>query len=83
MPGDQRNNANELPRWFSDMWVPELSPPPIVIRMFGQETAILPQNMLSWAHIGLAGSFGDLLVGWWMGVARGAVSRNTFIYFIL
>ena len=27
--------------------------------------------MLSWAHIGLAGSFGVLLVGWLVVVARG------------
>ena len=41
----------------------------------------LPQNMLSWAHIGLAGSFGALLVGWLVVVAQ-AVSRKTQIYFI-
>ena len=31
----------------------------------------LPQNMLSWAHIGLAGSFGALLVCWLVVVVRG------------
>ena len=52
--------------------------------MFGPKKALFgPKIYFFWAHIGLAGSFGDLLVGWWMGVARGAVSRNTFIYFIL
>ena len=35
-----------------------------------------PQNMLSWAHIGLAGSFGVLLVGWLV------VSRKTPIDFM-
>jgi len=31
--------------------------------MFGKKHLFLPQNTLSWAHIGLAGSFGALLVG--------------------
>ena len=35
--------------------------------------------MLSWAHIGLAGSFGALLIG---GCGARAVSRKTPIYFI-
>ena len=39
----------------------------------------LVQNMLSWAHIGLAGSLGALLVG---GCGARAVSRKTPIYFI-
>ena len=55
-----KNNAKEVPRWFSYRWVPELLPPPKTIRMFGPKTAFLPQNMLSWAHTGLAGSFGAL-----------------------
>ena len=37
------------------------------------------QNMFSWAHIALAGSFGALLVG---GCGARAVSRKTPIYFI-
>ena len=40
--------------WFSDIWVPELLPPPMIIRMFCP-----------------AGSFGTLLVGWLVVVARG------------
>ena len=36
--------------------------------------------MLSWAHIGLAGTFGALLVG---GCGARAVSRKTPIFFIL
>ena len=40
--------------------------------------------MLSWAHIGLAGSFGALFVGWFVGgCGARAVSRRTPIYFIL
>ena len=35
---DQKNNANGVPRGFSDKWVPKLLPPPKIIRMFG------PQN---------------------------------------
>ena len=37
---DQRNNVNEVPRWFSDMWVPELLLPQKIIRMFGPKMAI-------------------------------------------
>ena len=34
------NNANKVPRWFSDMWVSELLLPPKIIRIFGPKTAI-------------------------------------------
>ena len=37
---DQENNANEVRRWFSDMWVPELLLLPKMIRMLGPKTAI-------------------------------------------
>ena len=60
-----------MPQWFSDLWVPELLLPPNIIRMFGPKTPIFSKNMLSWAHIGLAGSFGALLVGWLVVVVRG------------
>ena len=46
-----------------------------------QKRQFLPSNMLSWAHIGLAGSFGALLVGW-SGCGARAVSRKTPIYLI-
>ena len=51
--------------------VPELLLPHKIIRMFGPKTAILPQNMLSSVHKGLAGSDNALLVGWLVVVARG------------
>ena len=35
----KKNNANEVPRWFSDMWVPKLLLTPKVIRMFSPKTA--------------------------------------------
>ena len=36
-------------------------------------------NMLSWAHISLAGSFGALLVGWLVVVVRGLyIARHLF-----
>ena len=38
--------------------------------MFGPKRPNFAQNMLSWAHIGLAGSFDDQLVSWLAGVAR-------------
>ena len=46
------------------MLVSKLLLPPV------KKTGFLAQNILSWAHIGLAGSFGDQLVGWLVGVAR-------------
>ena len=40
--------------------------------MFGPKNGpFLPQNMLSWARVGLAGSFSVLLVGWLVVVERG------------
>ena len=68
---DQNNNANEVPRWFSDLWVPEFFLPP---------EKIFAQKMLSLAHIGLAGSFGALLVG---ACGARAVYRKTPIYFMI
>ena len=47
---------------FAKKWVTKVLFPPEKIRIFGPKTAILPQNMLSWAQIGLAGSLGALLV---------------------
>ena len=41
----------------------------------------LPQNMLSWAHMGLVGSFGALLVGWLVVVVRGLYLAP--IYFMI
>ena len=34
----------ELPRWFSDVWVPELLLPPKIIRRFGPKMAIFAQK---------------------------------------
>ena len=66
------------------MWVTKLLIFPVEIRTF------LPQNNQIWPKIGifvhfvsgLAGSFGVLLVGWLVAVAR-AVSRKTPIFFCL
>ena len=57
----------------SVIWVPKLLLRPIKIR-------ILAQKRPNLAHIGLAGSFGALLVG---GCGARAASRKTRIYFIL
>ena len=61
----------KYPGGFSVMSVPKLLLHPVKLRIFGPKTAILPQNVFSWAHIGLAGSFGALLVGWLVVVVRG------------
>ena len=76
----KKNNMNEVPRWFSDMKIAELLLPLKIIRMFGLQMAILPPNRLSWAHRGLDGSFGALLVS---GCGARAVSRKTPIYYII
>ena len=65
------------------MWVTKLLISPLKIKIF------LPKNDQIWPEIGifvhfglgLAGSFGGLLVGWLVVVAR-AVPRKTPIYFI-
>ena len=76
---NQINNANKVLQWFSDMCEPNLLLPHKIIRMFELKTAIF-----SWAQIGLAGSFGALLVGWLGGgCSARAVSRKTPIYFII
>ena len=53
------------------MCVSELLLPLKIIRILAQKRPFLPQIMLSLAHIDLASSFGALLVGWLMVVARG------------
>ena len=46
-----------------------------------QKLPFLPQNMLAWAHVGLAGSFGALLVGWSVLVRGLYLTRH--LYFTL
>ena len=59
-----------------------LLPPPQKIGFLAQKRPNLAQNILSWAHIGLAGSFGALLVGWLVVVARGLyLARLIFTLF--
>ena len=71
---------------FSVMWVPKLLLPPVRIRNFGPKWPNFAQNMLSWAHIGLAGSFGVLLPGvlsvcWLEVVVRGLyLPRHLFTF---
>ena len=65
--------------WFSDRWV-------VGYQNFCSlsiKAIFLPQNMLSWAHIGLAGSFGALLVCWLVVVVRGLyLARHLFTLLI-
>ena len=61
------------------MWVPKLLLPFVKTRIFVPKRPNLAQNMLSWAHIGLASSFVALLFG---GCGAQAVSRKTTIYVI-
>ena len=61
---DRWNNANKVLQWFSDMCVPQFWLPHKIIRTFGPKRPFLSRNMLSWAHTGLAVSFGALFVGW-------------------
>ena len=68
-------NVNDVPRWFSDMWVSKLLLPPKIIRMFGSKYAFVgtyrPCRLIR------------CLVGWLVGgCGARAVSRRTHIYFI-
>ena len=77
-----KNNENEVPRWFSDMWVPKLLLPPKIIRIYGPKTTIFAPKYaflgtyrpcrLIWCPLGW-------LVG---GCGAWVVSRRTCIYFI-
>ena len=49
-------NANKVPRWFFRYVGTKTFASSVKLRIFGPKTAILPQNIFSWAHIGLAGS---------------------------
>ena len=75
-----KNNANEVPYWFFDIWVPELLLPPKIIRMFSPKTAISPPIMHTYVQISLAGSFGVLLVG--CCGARAVSRKSQPIYFM-
>ena len=73
----------KYPGGFSVRSVPKLLLHPVKLRIFGPKTAILPQNIFSWAHIGLAGSFSALLVGWLVVVAHGLyLANHTYILYI-
>ena len=61
------------------MWVPKLLISPVIIRIFCPKTTKFGPNL---AFLSIAGSFGALLVGWLVVVAR-AVSRKTPIYFMI
>jgi len=61
------------------MWVPKLLISPVIIRIFCPKPTKFRPNL---AFLSIAGSFGALLVGWLVVVAR-AVSRKTPIYFII
>ena len=65
------------------MFVPRLKLHPKIIRIIGPKRPFLPQDMLSWAHLGLAGLFDTLLVGWLVVVMRGLyVATHRFTLYI-
>ena len=61
------------------MWVTKLLISPVKKRIFGPKTTNFSPKF---AFLSIAGSFGALLVGWLVVLAR-AVSRKTPIYFML
>ena len=61
------------------MWVTKLLFSPVKKRIFCPKTTQFGPKL---AFLSIAGSFGALLVGWLVVVAR-AVSRKTHIYFII
>ena len=66
------------------MLVPKLLLTPIKLGFLAQKRPKLVQNMqnMKLAFLSIAGSFGALLVGWLVLVAR-ALSRKTPIYFVI
>ena len=72
----KKNNANEVPRWFSDVWVPELLFLPKIIKMldpkkalFAPKYAFLPAHMVPcW------------LVGWGLWRA-GFILQDTYLLY--
>ena len=77
-----KNNAKEVPRWFSYRWVPELLPPPKIVSMFEAKTAIFAPK---YAFFGTYRPCGFIwcCVGWLVGGCRAlAVSCKTPINFI-
>ena len=73
---------NEVPRWFSVIWVPKLLLSPVKVRIFGPKTAKFGPK---YAFLVIFGQILAFLipVGWLVGgyVAR-SVSCKTHIYFI-
>ena len=61
------------------MWVPKLLISPVIIRIFCPKATKFGPNLV---FLSIARSFGALLVGWLVVVAR-AVSRKTTIYFMI
>ena len=67
-----------MPKWFSDMWVPELLIPPKIIRMFGPKTTIFAPK---YAFLGTYRPC--YLFGWLVGgCGARALSHKTPIFFI-
>ena len=83
--GRPNNNGNEVPSWFSEIWVPELLLPLKIIRMFGPKTAnFAPCIMHSCAHIDRPCRLIWCSVGWLVGdCGARAVSRKAPIFFII
>ena len=48
---------------------------------FFTKTAVSRDNMLSSAHVVLAGSFGALLVGWWLW-RTDCISQDTYLLYV-
>ena len=77
---DQKTMGTRCVVGFSVMWVPKLLFFPVKLRILAQKRPNFAQNMLSWAHVCPAGSFGALLVG---GCGARAVSRKTPTRFMI
>merc|ERR1712223_2354985 len=77
MGPDQKPMRTRCLGGFSVMWVTKLLTSPVKIRIFCPKTSKFGPKL---ALLSIAGSFGALLVGWLVVVAR-AVSRKTPIYY--
>ena len=83
VPCPTKKNANVVPKWLSDMWVPELLLLSKMIRMFGLKTAIFaPKYTFSGTYRPCWLKMPCWLVGWWF-LCAGYISCKTPIYFII
>ena len=83
-PARPKHNADEVPRWFSDVWVPKLLLSPIKIWIICPKTTKFGPKLAFLVNLGQAmQAYSMPCCGSVGGCGARAVSRKTPIYFIL